>query len=282
MNKAKFASALKALDAGPRRIHAAREKLSAEIAKYNSDECKKLFGETYRENGKRAAQEEYGKVVKSEVDNMRTALETVKEGRSFDDARLNISDPKLKDALALISTLGRDLSPADQLAIIEDFRGDIGNLRVLAQVYERNGLYYASRAKDMTATISQEAIDNLEYCLNKYDVGLGWDDASDAKLYWTQNEFSEALERYGFADAGDPYEAELARMRREYTNPEARQAAAHATMTFREGNLSESEKATLFNDTVSAMKTATDKEEDMSLRWENAQYRSKELTRNNT
>ena len=273
---AAFKTALKTMDQGPKRIREARNQCDSTI-QYIKDHSNE-----YSQNSQDAlcaeATARRDKAIRSEVDAMRNALEIIKEDREFDGAGVDVTNPKLQGALNLINAMRGELSPADQLSIAESFRGDIGSLRYLAQLYKRDGLYFADKVQEMTNPVPHDAIVNAQYALDYFDLYGEWNTDCDQKIYWTKGEFAKASERYGFGDtATDPYEDALAQVKKMYAdNPDVQSIAAHAIMDIRGGGLSPSAKDEVFNKTVQQIQDATNKTQTTQLRWENAQYEAKQ------
>lgn len=250
MNKAEWAafkSALKTLDAGPKKIAQARAEY-AEADKY-MQEHKRIYSEVGQQNYYKTAQAKRDTVIKGEVAKIAKALETVREYRTFPGEAIDLSSTKLMNALTVINTMGKKLRPDEQLSIAQQFTGEPAALHFLGELYRKNGLFYADHLDEMAKPISETAIENLEYCVGAYE-GLGkW--PFDDKCYWTQNAFAEAASRYGFdvADGRDAY-VEALKAARKGKSPEEQRVISDAIIQIQRGNeygMDDSQKATLFN-----------------------------------
>lgn len=264
--QAAFKAALKTLDEAPKRIKAARDVYSQTKAELNSAQNKRIYSELFRENAEKDARAERDAVIRKQVDSIRNALDTVRAERDFSGASLDISDPKLQNALNVCNSM-KKLSPATQMSIIESFRGDVASLRFIADLFESRGMYYADYARSLTAPIPQAAIDDMQYCCDRFDYCGVWDNDSDGKIYWTRGEFGKALERYGYADNdSDPYEDALSLIRSQNRDdPATLRATANAIQEMRNRpDMSDAERAEVFNratEDIKTMQTARDEQQ---------------------
>jgi len=260
MNKAEwtaFRAAVKTLDAGPKKIAAARAEY-AEADKY-MQEHKRIYSQIAQENYYKTAQAKRDTAIKGEVAKIAKALETVREYRTFPGEAIDLSSTKLMNALTVINTMGKKLRPDEQLSIAQQFVGEPAALHFLGELYRKNGLFYADHLDAMAKPISETAIENLEYCVGAYE-GLGkW--PFEDRCYWTANEFAQAATRYGFdvADGKDVYVEALKDARAGQT-PEAQRILSGAIAQIQNGReyLTDAQKAEIFNDASAKVKALAD------------------------
>lgn len=274
---AAFKTALRTLDRAPKKIREARDVYSEAIKQNNTPEAKRIYSEVYRENTAKAARETRDAEIKKQVDEIRAALAVVREGREFPDSKLDVSNAKLMNAVTMINAVGHSLDPIQQIDIANQFRGDPASLKFLGQIYAKNNLYYADYVASMAKPIPQQALDDLEYCVNRFDYCGGvWDDDSDAKIMWTKGEFAKASERYGYEDSEiDPFEDALYFMKQRYADdPDAQKAAGYAIRQMQTEDMTPTEKANLFNQTADTIKSKAAERTDQQTRYDAAQYKA--------
>jgi hypothetical protein len=250
MNQAQWAaykSALKTLDAGPKKIAQARAEY-AEADKY-MQEHKRTYSEVGQQNYYKTAQAKRDTAIKGEVGRITKALETARELRNFPDEKIDLSDAKLQAALNIVNLMGRKLPHAQQISIIQDFQGRPAELNFLADVFDSQKLYYGNYARELAKPVSEEALNNLDYCCGAYEMLGKW--PFDEKCVWTKNAFAEASTRYGFnmTDTKDPY-VEALKNARKGKSPEEQRIISEAIIQIQRGNeygMDDSQKATLFN-----------------------------------
>lgn len=223
--KAAFYSALKALDAGPREIETAREQYKADQQYISEMESKGFWSPFAIQRMKDAAQTKRDDAIRKAVDRMRPALEVVQTEQNNPSEMLDIDNAKLQNAITVVNTMGKKLSPSDQLAIVEKFRGDQASLNFIADLFTKNGLYYADYARQLTTPVPNQAIENLAVEIGRYDYN---GDFNMSNIFWTRNEFGKALERYGVNPASNPYENALRQLKRNGETDFVRNAAAQA------------------------------------------------------
>lgn len=246
---AAFRSALKTLDAGPKKIAQAREEYSAADAYMRDPANSRRYSDIGKENYYKTAKTKRDTVIKGEVAKIAKALETVREYRTFPNESINLGDSKLQAALNIINLMGSKLPHAQQISIIQDFQGRPAELNFLADVFDSQKLYYGNYARELAKPVSEEAISNLEYCVGAYE-GLGkW--PFDNKCYWTRNAFAEAASLYGFdvADGKDAY-VEALKAAREGKSVEEQRVISEAIIKIQRGNeygMDDSQKATIFD-----------------------------------
>jgi hypothetical protein len=264
MNQAQWAaykSALKTLDAGPRKIEKAREEYRA--ASEYMQQHKRTYSEAAQERYYETARAKRDTAIKGEVAKIAKALETVREYRNFPNEKIDLSSTKLMNAITVTRVVGKKMRPDEQLGIAEQFRGEPAALHFLADLYRQNGLYYADYVDSMAAPVSDEAIQNLEYCLGSYEMLGKW--PFDEKCYWTQHEFAEAATRLGFdvADGKDVY-VEALKDARKGKSPEEQRIISEAIIQIQRGNeygMSDAQKATIFNGVTDKLQALVNKAE---------------------
>jgi hypothetical protein len=117
------------------------------------------------------------------------------------------------------------LPHAQQISILNNFKGEPAALQFLGDVFDANGLYYSQLAREMIKPISNEALENAEYCVNSYELT---GDFPEEKMYWTKGAFAEQMERLGIdSGAADPFVTALKSMRGG-ENPEAQRIISAA------------------------------------------------------
>jgi len=250
MNQAQwtaFKAAIKTLDAGPKKIAQARAEYD-EADRYMR-EHKRIYSEVGQQNYYKTVQAKRDTTIKAEIGKIAKALETVREYRTFPGEAIDLNSTRLMNAISVMNVLGKKLRPDEQLSIAEQFRGQPAALHFLADLYRQNGLYYADHVDAMAKPVSQEALDNLDYCVGAYEMLGQW--PFDEKCYWTQHEFEEAASRYGFdvADGRDAY-VEALKAARKGKSPEEQRVISDAIIQIQRGNeygMDDSQKATLFN-----------------------------------
>lgn len=280
--QAAFASALKALDQAPKKIRAAREQYSDAVKANNTPEVKRNFSEAYREKAESSAKAKRDAEIKKQVEEIRSALQIVRENRNGPDTQLDVNNSKLLNALNLINTMGKNLDPSDQISIAEQFRGDPASLRYLVGVYKKNGYYYADLVQHMTDSIPQAAIDDMQYNVSRYDYTGTWDDSSDSHIYWTKGEFAKAYERYGFGDSdSDPYESALYALKHQYgANADAQHAIGYAIEQLRKHpDMTAAERADIFNSATETINAEASRRDSMQNKVDAAMFKAQQNAR---
>ena len=199
--RANYLSALKTLDAAPKEIAAAQQQYKTDLQSIRTMEDSGNFAPTYIKRMKDSAQEKLDTATRKGVDKMRSALDTVRAEQNSRE-RLDINSAKIQNVLTVVNTFGKSLDYNAQVDIIEGFRGDPAGLKFVSDLFKKQNYATADYAASLTKGPSKQAIDNVAYCIAKYD-GLGaWD---DSKLYWTKNEFAQAHDRLVTDPGADPY-----------------------------------------------------------------------------
>lgn len=246
---ADFKAALKTLARGQDKIKAAREDYQkAREYMANPDTCKH-YSAIQQEQFKKATADKLKKAMDTEVAAMSRALNIVREYRSFPGENISLDNPKLQSAINLVAVMGKSLSHADQIGIIENFRGDMASLHFISGLFKKQGLYYGDYAESLTAAVSNQALEDMEYCLNSYEMFGKW---PEDKLYWTGGEFDKALDRYGFSADIDPW-IEALKSLKDGQSVDANRAVAKAVYQIQhapENGMSDADKAELFNKTT--------------------------------
>lgn len=262
MNKAEWASfraALKTLDAGPRRIAQAREEYNQADAWMKDSAHNRNFSQAGQEHYYATAKAKRDTAIKAEVDKIGKALEVARELRNFPNEKIDLSDAKLQAALNIVNLMGGKLPHAQQISIIQDFQGKPAELNFLADVFDSQKLYYGNYARELAKPISEEALNNLDYCCGAYEMLGKW--PFEEKCYWTQNAFAEAASRFGFdvADGKDAY-VEALKSARAGQTPEAQRILSSAIAQIQNGReyLTDAQKAEIFNDATAKVKAFAD------------------------
>ena len=107
--------------------------------------------------------------------------------------------------------MGHDLSLADQAAMLNAFRGNVGALRVLQKAFQKNHLFMESAAGEMQKGIPQQALDEMQEVLSfaAYEEKKGGFSFPIERATFTKDAFQKQLDRLGLEDDGDPYSAVL-------------------------------------------------------------------------
>ena len=255
-----YKSALKTLDAGPKKIAQAREEYRA-ADKY-MQEHKRVYSQAGQDNYYKTAQAKRDNIIKAEVGKIGKALEVARELRNFPDEKIDLSDAKLQAALNIVNLMGRKLPHAQQISIIQDFQGRPAELNFLADVFDSQKLYYGNYARELAKPISEEALDNLDYCVGAYEMLGQW--PFDEKCYWTKDAFAEAATRYGFdvTDGRDPY-LEALKAARAGKSVEEQRILSSAITQIQNGreHLTDAQKAEIFNDATAKAKAIVENAE---------------------
>lgn len=212
-DRKEMARNLKLLATTPKEIERQQEVYRAKLAEINAEEKKGIWGKVTLDNRRKEAREERDRTCHALAKRMRPALEYVAANNAYGDTEtVDFTSRKLQDALRTIEFMGKDLSYADQAAMLNSFRGDVGALRVLEKAYKKNGLYMHNAAHEMQKTISKQAIDEMAYVISAHDFyeAQGRFEWPIEKAYWTRGEFQKQLDRLGLEDTTtDPYAAVL-------------------------------------------------------------------------
>lgn len=208
---ASYKAAIKTLDQGPAKIKAAKSEYSKADAYMQDASTRRTWSEKGREDFYAAAREKRDNVIRNETRKMATALATVRAYNNYPGEKIDLNSTKLQNALSIVNMMGKSLPPAQQLSILEDFRGQPATLEFLSQAYDKNDLYFAKYAKEMAAPIPSNVLDQWEQAIAYADYTGEWD---ENRIYWERREFEKAANRLGFEPNGDdPFVEALRSMR---------------------------------------------------------------------
>lgn len=213
-DRKKMTHHLNILDATPKEISRQQQIYRDTLAAIDAEEKKGIWGKVTLDKRREEARAERDRTCHALAHRMRESLNYVAENNNYGDTEtINFEDPKLQSALRTIDYMGKDLSYADQMSIINKFRGDVGALRVIEKAFAKNGLYMKSAAKELQKPIPTQAIKEMSEVLayHDYHEGKGEWSFPIEKATWTKGEFGKQLERLSLdtTDAADPYSAVL-------------------------------------------------------------------------
>lgn len=246
---ADFKAALKTLARGQDRIMAAKEDYKKAREYMANPDTRKHYSAIQQEQFKKATADKLKKAMDTEVAAMSRALNIVRQYKSFPGENISLNNPKLQSAIGLVTVMGKDLSHADQIGIIENFRGDMASLHFISGLFKKSGLYYSQYAESLTAPVPSDAIEDMQYCIDSYEQLGKW---PDGKLYWTGGEFDKAFDRYGFNADIDPW-VEALKSLKDGQSIDTDKAVAKAVYQIQhapENGMSDADKAELFNKTT--------------------------------
>lgn len=267
MNKSEWASykaALRTLSKGPEKIKAAKSEYAAADAWMKDPAHRRTWSEEGQKNFYGAAREKRDTVIKGECAKMAAALATVRSLNDFPRESIDLGSVKLQNALNIVQMMGKRLPPAQQLSILESFRGQPAALTFLGDVYEQTGLYYADYARDMAKPISSEALENMEYAIAKAEYTGEWD---EGRIYWTRHAFDEQEKRLGFdANDADPFVTALKAMRPGETVDNQRLISNTIMQMTNDFNMTDTEKTRLFDEVTAKMEAASAAAEEKEIK----------------
>ena len=200
INHKELSKALSVLASAPGKIAEAQEKCRQQIAAVDAKD-KNLWAPATLERERAVAREERDRVCHALARSMRPALETVKANNSLADEPLDINDPKIQNAINVISLMGKNLTYTDQISMLESFRGNPAALRFIQSAFKKNGMSYAAeQAGEMMRPISAQAISEMEEVLNFHDYAesQGRFDFPISRAHWTKAEFGRQYDRMGY------------------------------------------------------------------------------------
>lgn len=209
INHKELSKALSVLASAPGKIAEAQEKCRQQIAAVDAKD-KNLWAPATLERERAAAREERDRVCHALARSMRPALETVKANNSLADEPLDIHDPKIQNAINVISLMGKNLTYTDQISMLESFRGNPAALRFIQSAFKKNGMSYAAeQAGEMMRPISSRAIEEMSEVLAFHDYAemQGRLDFPIERAMWTKGEFGRQYDRMGYNPdtKADPY-----------------------------------------------------------------------------
>ncbi len=210
IDKKELARSLKLLATTPAAIEREREACRAKLAEIDTEEKKGIWGKTTLDNRRKEAREARNRTCNALVKQMRQALNFVAANNDYANSEtVDFESPKLLAALKTIEFMGHDLDPADQAAMLNKFRGDIGALRVLEKAFAKHGLYFKNAAHEMQKPLSEAAIREMgeviafaEYAASKNEFNFPAE-----RMAWTRGDFAKQLDRLGLEDSTNPYDA---------------------------------------------------------------------------
>ena len=209
INHAELKKALRILSETPGKIAEEEQKCRDALAEIRQREATGNWSPNTIKAEKERVTNDRDRVCHALAHSMRSALNVVKANNNLADEPLNISDPKLQNAVSVLSLAGKNLSYADQISLLETFRGDPANLRFIKSAFEKNGLTYAAKQADsMMKSIPTQALTEMETVLDFHDYAeaQGRYDFPIEKAYWSKGEYQRQYERMGYAGADtDPY-----------------------------------------------------------------------------
>ena len=264
---ARFAAAVKTLDKSPRKIAEARAEYSEADAYMRDPQNSRNYSENYKERYYQTAQSKRDNAIKAEVSKIKSALETVRELRTFPGEGVDLNSVKLMNAIKIVETMGKKMRPDDQLSIAQQFRGEPGALNFLATLYRQNGLYYSSYLAEMAAPIDNEAINNMQYCVDAYEQLGKW--VFDEKCAWTKQAFLEASLRYGFESTnGEDAFITALKAARQGESQDGQRILSEAIYKIQQGGeyLTDAQKAEIFNDATMNVKAQADLAESREIK----------------
>jgi len=215
MDRKKLAKNLKLVDSIPREIERQQAKYKATITELDAKDKTGDYARNDLAKKRQAAKEERDRTCAALAKSLRTALQYVQENNRFSETEtVDFSNPKLQDALRTIEFMGKDLSPADQANILNNFAGDVGALRLLEKAYRKQGYYLKDAAHEMQKGIPEDAISDMFTVLAFYDyaAAAGRFDFPIERAHWTKGEFAKALDRLSLDNEAaevNPYSAVL-------------------------------------------------------------------------
>lgn len=201
-----LAKALRVLAESPKKIAEAEKKCKEALDEVKAREATGNWSPNAIKNGREDAYAERDRVCHALAHGMRSALETVRANNGLAEQPLDINNPKIQNAINVMSLLGKNLTYADQASILESFRGDPASLRFIKSAFEKNGLTYAAKqAADMMKPISTQAIEEMETVLayHDYNEKCGRYSFPIEKAMYTMGEFQRQLERFGYDPGTD-------------------------------------------------------------------------------
>ena len=210
INHSELAKALSVLSSAPGKIAEAQQRCKDTLAEINWKEASGNWSPNTLKAERERAIADRDRICHALARSMRPALETVKANNSLADEPLDINDPKVQNAINVISLMGKNLTYADQISMLEGFRGNPAALRFIQSAFRKNGLTYAAdQAGEMMKPVSQRAIEQMSEVLNFHDYyeTKGQLSFPIERATWTKSEFGQAFDRMGYNPdtKTDPY-----------------------------------------------------------------------------
>lgn len=201
INHKELAKALSVLASTPNKIAEEKAKYERRLAEIKAKEATGNWSPNTIKAEKEKALADRDRVCHTLAHAMRPALETVKANNNLADEPLDINDPKIQNAINVISVVGKNLTYTDQISMLESFRGNPAALRFVQSAFKKNGMTYAAQqAGEMMKTISNQAISDMETVLNFHDYAesQGRLDFPIERATWTKGEFGRQFDRMGY------------------------------------------------------------------------------------
>ena len=210
INHNELSKALSVLASAPGKIAEAQAKCNQTIAEIRAKEATGNWSPNTIKAEKEKAYADRDRVCHALAHSMRPALETVKANNSLADEPLDINDPKIQNAINVISLMGKNLTYTDQIFMLESFRGNPAALRFIQSAFRKNGMNYAAeQAGEMMKPISSRAIEEMGEVLSFHDYAeaQGRLDFPVERAAWTKSEFGRQYDRMGYNPdtKADPY-----------------------------------------------------------------------------
>lgn len=211
-DKAKMARSLKILATTPAEIERQQKVYREKLAEIKAEEAKGIWGRVTLDNRRKEATADRNRTCNALTRQMREALNFVAENNAYSESEtIDFENRKLQDALRTVEYMGDSLSYADQAAILNLFKGDVGALRVLEKAYAKNKLYLKDAAHEMQKAIPDEAIRQMDEVLSfaAYAEAKGEFNFPIDRAIWTKGAFQKQLDRLGLNSDADVYDAVL-------------------------------------------------------------------------
>lgn len=204
INHKELKNALKIMTDAPKTLEATQKLYKERLAQIKAKEATGNWTPNSIKRDRAQAKADRDLVVDRLMKQMETALQTVDQNNNFENESFDFSDPKFQSALNFLSLMGRDMTPKDQVTLLEGFRGNPAALNALGSAMKKQGLYFADRAKEMSKTISRSALEDAGYVISKYKYS---GEVDTSRMRWSGSEFRKQAERMGYdmTDAPDPY-----------------------------------------------------------------------------
>ena len=206
INKKALGSALRVLDESPKKISAAKEKYRQDLNAIREKERSGNYSPNYITTAKQAAKQEHDRAIKTLVDGMKSAYNTVVANNDYTAEEINLDDKRLQTALSIVNTQGKNLPHNLQIKLLTQFRGDFGALSVLEGAYKAHGLYFANMAREMQTPIKESALHDMKLAFAYYDYDLeskGIVNFDENKIMWSKGAYAAQAERLGLDLAGE-------------------------------------------------------------------------------
>lgn len=208
VNHKALKDALKIMCEAPDSIRRAEDRYKEKLAAIAEKERGGNWSPNAIAADRKTAREDRDRVVGRLMGQMKDAIYTVNDNNSFEGESFDFADQRFQSALNFLNLMGHDMTPRDQINLLENFRGNPGALNALGAAMKKSKLYFADHAKEMTKTIPQQALEDAAFVVGKYDL-TGEVDLS--RMRWTGREFKKQAERMGYdmTDAPNPYVSAL-------------------------------------------------------------------------